>query len=466
MAFALVASVQTPGGATGGTSAAIDTTGANLLTFNASYFGTAGVTISDSKGNTWALRKNDGVAVDNNTDSLYDCLNPTVGTGHTFTVGTPGGSNYSVGQIAAWSGATTPATVDGTPTGTAVAALTVQPGSRTPGQAGSLFVTGFSGHEVTGVTINSGFTIAGQTNTVGGVNYSGAMAYLIQGAAAAINPTWTATDATGNHATMAVYIPAAGGGVFTASISDTHASSDATTAAMLATASRSDSHVSSDALTGVAQASTSDTVTTSDATAPTFLATASTSDTAASSDTLTGVAVASSADTLVTSDATTPVMLAVASPTDTLATSDATTGAAVATLADTLASSDTLTGIMVSFATLRTDSAATSDVSTASMLVVVGVADTAASSDALTGGAMAALADFLASSEGYASVVGMVASVTDTLVTSDHLTGSGIVIQVYPAIATVAASNILTIAKTSPTLTITLAALVKSIMPG
>jgi hypothetical protein len=182
---ALVASIDAEGTGTF-TSAAIDTTGATILIVNQSGFNSLG-TISDSKGNTWTpltLRTNGSTL-----QRLYYAVNPTVGSGHTFTV--TSGSSGSM-QVGAFSGVAiaSPLDVEAGTTGTGDA----QAGSVTPAAAGSLVITGLgytnSGQEVVGIDL--GFKIA-QLDPVSGPPGSvigGALAWLAQGAAAALNPKW------------------------------------------------------------------------------------------------------------------------------------------------------------------------------------------------------------------------------------------------------------------------------------
>lgn len=87
MAFSLIAHGANGGTATVATLAsAINTTGANLLVVSVgSQPGSVTApTLTDSKSNTWTLIKAQ-VGSDVRT-GLYAALNPTVGTGHQFTV--------------------------------------------------------------------------------------------------------------------------------------------------------------------------------------------------------------------------------------------------------------------------------------------------------------------------------------------------------------------------------------------
>lgn len=202
MAIALVANIGSSAGSGTTTTSAIDTTGASLLVVNRIGFsgGDLGV-VSDNKGNTW-------VQLPRVTGSgglwqffLY-CINPIVGTGHTFTI--TNGTACAI-EVAAFSGVTGVLPFDQLSTFIDTAA-TIQPGSLTPANANSLIVTGVgiynSGPTVS--SIDSGFTIT-DTNPAGG-NFGGSLAYLVQGAAAAVNPTWTFSGSLNLATTMAVFI--------------------------------------------------------------------------------------------------------------------------------------------------------------------------------------------------------------------------------------------------------------------
>ncbi len=65
-----------------------------------------------------------------------------------------------------------------------------QPGAVTPTQSGELILTAIGGLW-NSVTIDSGFTILDQIAV--GSNFALGVGYLIQGAAATVNPTWTMT---------------------------------------------------------------------------------------------------------------------------------------------------------------------------------------------------------------------------------------------------------------------------------
>lgn len=182
---------------TSGTSAAVDTTGATLLIAVASTFVNP-TTVSDSKGNSWTALtlRGTGSAV-----QLFYAVNPTVGTGHTFT---DGGFNFGTVCYAAFSGVDAVSPYD-TDTG-GHAAGNVQPGSITPAANNELLVAGLCWYPSNTVSIDSGFSITDQRDYTG--NMGSALAYLVQGAAAAVNPTWSASSSfTDAAAAMAAFKP-------------------------------------------------------------------------------------------------------------------------------------------------------------------------------------------------------------------------------------------------------------------
>lgn len=193
MPFALVANTKViPVVSSGGTSPSADTTGANLIVLSYSLDRTQTATLSDNKGNTYTklTERNDGAA---SKVGIAYCSNPTVGSGHTFTIS----GNFSDMMITAWSGAAATSVFDVEAAGgSSVSSTTVQPGSITPSQANSLIISTLSSvqNTPTTVSINGGFAISDQSALAGGLNYGNAQAYLIQTAASSSNPTWTDTS--------------------------------------------------------------------------------------------------------------------------------------------------------------------------------------------------------------------------------------------------------------------------------
>lgn len=189
MAYALVAHTQK----ITGTTPAIDTTGATLLIAYLNDFSALNAP-TDSKSNTWTPLTLQHVNVYSN---IYYAKNPTVGAGHTFSTGA---GIVPVIYVAAFSGADTTAPFDNENGVTGFLGVSSQqPGSITPSNNGELVVTGIglSSNPTSGsITIDSGFTITDSNLYQNAVNFGGGLAYLVQGSAAAINPTWSWTGNT------------------------------------------------------------------------------------------------------------------------------------------------------------------------------------------------------------------------------------------------------------------------------
>jgi hypothetical protein len=189
--IALVTHVAGPvtAGSGGGVSAAINTTGANFLVLNASFYSSGcTVTVSDSNSNTWAALT--GYSNGASTGRFYYAVNPKVGSGHTFTVS--GSSCYPSFEVAAFSGMKTSGVFDsGTDSGANGNSATIQPGSVTPPSGYQLVMTGVSIDSGSVSSVNSSFTMTDSLAYSGGNNFGSGMAYLVQHPGAAVDPTWT-----------------------------------------------------------------------------------------------------------------------------------------------------------------------------------------------------------------------------------------------------------------------------------
>ena len=217
MAVAFVASVIAGGsGSAGVTSGAINTTGATLIVLSiTAYTGTTPTpTVSDSKGNTWVglTQKSTTTPI---TNRLFYCANPTVGSGHTFTIG--GSTIFGGIAAAAFSGTlASPYLTENGATSGASSVTTIQPGSVTPSQDNCLIIAGMNANSLASQpSISGGFTALSLAGSSGNYGAFG-IAYLIQTSAAAANPSWTWTTAQEANATIAVFKgPAvASGGLF------------------------------------------------------------------------------------------------------------------------------------------------------------------------------------------------------------------------------------------------------------
>lgn len=189
MTYTALGNARIAPSANGGTSASVNTTGANLIWFFVtSYAGATAPTVSDSKGNTWNARTSyTAGSGDAERMQMFWCNPSSVGSGHTFTI--TGAGSFSTGYIQYLSGGSTSTPVDQEITGTNLASP-LQAGSVTPTEDAELCVSAYIAGSAG--TINESYTLLYQDET-GGSGYSGGVAYKIQTTAAATNPSWTAS---------------------------------------------------------------------------------------------------------------------------------------------------------------------------------------------------------------------------------------------------------------------------------
>ena len=178
--YSLVSSTCGGLGATGGTSAQINTTGATLLIAVATS--AAVPSVADSKSNGWTALTTYGTG--GPYTKMFYVTNPTsVGTGHTVTVT----GTYAGVCFAAFSGANLAVSFDAQQNGNSGGAN--QPGSITPAENNAL-VIGSAGSNTAVAPSTPGMTMLGNWAFTGGAWYGGGAAYTIQTTATAINPTW------------------------------------------------------------------------------------------------------------------------------------------------------------------------------------------------------------------------------------------------------------------------------------
>ena len=187
-------SVSTPG---------IDTTGANLLVA-AFAWKAGGNTWTDSKGNTWTALTQQAVGGGEICQLHYVLGSPVVGAGHTLDVSF---ADSPSAFLLAFSGVGSYEQEAGADT----FGSTLQPGSLTPGAAGALVVQAIAFNVAGTLSIDGGYTGLLQENLTANAR-GGAAAYLIQGAAAATNPTWTHSPGGSSMAARAAVFLAGGGG--------------------------------------------------------------------------------------------------------------------------------------------------------------------------------------------------------------------------------------------------------------
>lgn len=190
---------------------AINNTGASLLTATVGWAkGGSTPVITDSLGNTWTKLTTAGPALP--TLFVDSCIwyakNPTVGASQTLT-STAAVNNFQTVTFQAWSGVDTTAPFDVENVGTGVT-TTVQPGSVTPANAGSLIVSSMSPPDQSSgtVSINSGFTILDGAPYLLSTAEGSYIGYLIQLTAAAVNPQWSGftAGATTNVAASSIAV--------------------------------------------------------------------------------------------------------------------------------------------------------------------------------------------------------------------------------------------------------------------
>lgn len=208
MAIALVAMSAVARATTDPTSAAIDTIGANLLIGTKTEHGSATPgTFSDDLGNTWNPLTVQDSGAGGIRIQMFWSIPTSVGSSH--TVANTGTSVLGTVSLSAFSGAHATAPYDSPQENGALNGSTsaLQTGNVTPSQNGSLIFTGF-GFDVAsgGVSINLGFSTP-VTTEPSGAERGGSIAYLIQGTAAGVNPTWSTVNLVGAGAVIAVFKP-------------------------------------------------------------------------------------------------------------------------------------------------------------------------------------------------------------------------------------------------------------------
>lgn len=173
------------------TTVSLDSTGANFIYVGGSYHAAIPIGVSDNKGNTYTALAAVGGSASPDTRSFYAKATGKTGTGHVITITglLPGAC------VATFAAVSTSSPLISENHANDVTSTTIQPGSVTPASDGSLVITTINKNiGATFTSINSSFTVGGNTNGVGGVGYGVAIAYLIQNTAGAVNPTWTMSN--------------------------------------------------------------------------------------------------------------------------------------------------------------------------------------------------------------------------------------------------------------------------------
>ena len=192
----------------GGGIASLDTTGADFIVMVLGFDSATVPTITDIFSNTYvALTAQPGGQ--NRTCQIIYCINPTVGSGHTFTVS--GSSDFPSMCISAWSGSNLSAPFDQQNGAGLGFGTSLQTGSVTPSGANQLIICGLSKTSPATASIDSSLTVLdGITDSAFG-HTDTSLAYEIQTTATTRNPTWSWTGAEQAEAAIATFIAGAAG---------------------------------------------------------------------------------------------------------------------------------------------------------------------------------------------------------------------------------------------------------------
>jgi hypothetical protein len=183
-----------------GTTSSFDSSGADLLV--ASFGGDLNRNISDSYGNTWVpltQKSNNNL---NSASRIWYVVDPIVGAGHTVTID----QNYDFIAVQAWSGGhMVPFDVQNGTDGSG-SISSIQSGSVTPTEDNELVISALGqGETVTGINIDSGFTISDYHDGTINTDYGGGLAYKVQTTATAVNPTWSWTGSATVSSVIATF---------------------------------------------------------------------------------------------------------------------------------------------------------------------------------------------------------------------------------------------------------------------
>ena len=207
------------GAITAATTAAINTTGADLIVAAVGSYSPSGTdptafAMSDSKGNSWTamnLYETSGAIL----VTMYWSRPTSVGSGHTFTFTAPGANiaNYPSIAVAAYAGSVASPVDQQNGNTTGGSGSTVQPNSITPSEDSELVLTACAWDgSVTMSSINGGFAIEATANYSAGNAIGVSLAHLIQATAAAANPTWTLSGSANDRVAAIASFKSSGGG--------------------------------------------------------------------------------------------------------------------------------------------------------------------------------------------------------------------------------------------------------------
>lgn len=186
-------------GATGGT-INFDSTGANTIVIGGGSHTAGPLAVSDNKSNTYTALVTSGTGSAPALYSFY-AKNATTGAGHVITI-----TGLFPGACAAtFAGVSTSTPLQSQTNNGDHSGATNSPGSQTPSSDGSLIITFVSLDIGTVISsIDAGFTISGKLPGVPATSYGSGLAYLIQGTAGIVTPTWTFSSSVLSDANIAV----------------------------------------------------------------------------------------------------------------------------------------------------------------------------------------------------------------------------------------------------------------------
>lgn len=219
MAYALISGTNQAFslGLHGGTTGAIDMSGADLIVVVLGFTGAFGTyttgDVTDNRSNSYIVSAKT-TSTDGSTElgcQLAYAPATSVGSGHTISVANIGGSAFLSVCVAGFSGSLATSPLDAVNGAGGASVSSLQPGSVTPSEANELIITGLGANDMTGLGISPG-TVAASISTVGGTSYGSGLGYHIQTTATAENPTWSWTNAYNCAARVATFKAAGGSG--------------------------------------------------------------------------------------------------------------------------------------------------------------------------------------------------------------------------------------------------------------
>ena len=197
------------------TTPAINTTGANFIVVAASAIAANG-RITDSSSNTWIALNQYGPFAVGTGMRLFYSLNPTVSSAQTFTFSDTTSVDYPAIAVAAFSGVATSLPFDAE-NGSSIPARagTFPTGSINPLANGELIISATGNCSGTADTIDSSFTVVQHNSCSSGFAFGVSLAYLVQGVAGPVNPSWTIgqQNSVTNASFAIASFRSAGGGV-------------------------------------------------------------------------------------------------------------------------------------------------------------------------------------------------------------------------------------------------------------